>query len=125
MGRCKTATTYAGALIVSLAGAAFSPAFCGGAETETPATTKTKDAPATSVTQDMLNASAGDEKNFLLLRFRCGAGGANDAPGQRVELVATERSRERLLSFMMLFFNNESAPSRARVIFIFISITIR
>jgi PQQ-dependent dehydrogenase (methanol/ethanol family) len=65
MGRCKTATTFAGALIVSLAGAAFSPAFCGGAETDAPATTKTKDAPATSVTQDMLNASAGDEKNFL------------------------------------------------------------
>src|SRR5262245_63716342 len=65
MGRCKTATTFAGALIVSLAGAAFSPAFCGGAEKETPATTKTKDAPAPSVTQDMLNASAGDEKNFL------------------------------------------------------------
>ena len=65
MGRCKTAATFAGALIVSLAGAAFSPAFSGGAETETPATTKTKDAPAASVTQDLLNASAGDEKNFL------------------------------------------------------------
>ncbi len=63
MGRCKTAAAFAGALIVSLAG--FSPAFSGGAETETAATKKTKDAPATSVTQDMLSGAAGDEKNFL------------------------------------------------------------
>jgi PQQ-dependent dehydrogenase (methanol/ethanol family) len=65
MGCCKTAATFAGALIVSLAGAAFSPAFSGGAETEAPATTKTKDAPAPSVTQEQLSAAAGDEKNFL------------------------------------------------------------
>jgi glucose dehydrogenase len=62
MGRCKTAATFAGALIVSLA--AFGPAFSG-AETDAPATTKTKDAPVPSVTQDQLNAAAGDEKNFL------------------------------------------------------------
>jgi PQQ-dependent dehydrogenase (methanol/ethanol family) len=65
MGCCKTAATFAGALIVSLAGAAFSPAFSGGAETETAATTKTKDAPAPAVTQDQLSAAAGDENNFL------------------------------------------------------------
>jgi alcohol dehydrogenase (cytochrome c) len=65
MGCCKTAATFAGALIVSLAGAAFSPAFSGGAETEAAATTKTKDAPTPSVTQEQLSAAAGDENNFL------------------------------------------------------------
>ena len=65
MGCCKTAATFAGALIVSLAGAAFSPAFSGGAETEAAATKKAKDAPAPSVTQEMLSAAAGDDKNFL------------------------------------------------------------
>jgi PQQ-dependent dehydrogenase (methanol/ethanol family) len=65
MGCCKTAATFAGALIVSLAGAAFSPAFSGGAETETAATTKTKDAPVPAVTQEQLSAAAGDENNFL------------------------------------------------------------
>ena len=63
MGSCKTAATFAGALIVSLA--AFSPAWSGGAETEAPATKKTKDAPVPSVTQEQLSAAAGDEKNFL------------------------------------------------------------
>ena len=63
MGSCKTAATFAGALIVSLA--AFSPALSGGAETEAPATKKTKDAPVPSVTQEQLSAAAGDEKNFL------------------------------------------------------------
>ena len=63
MGSCKTAATFAGALIVSLA--AFSPAFSGGAETEAAATKKTKDAPVPSVTQEQLSAAAGDEKNFL------------------------------------------------------------
>ena len=63
MGSCKTAATFAGALIVSLA--AFSPACSGGAETEAPATKKTKDAPVPSVTQEQLSAAAGDEKNFL------------------------------------------------------------
>ncbi len=63
MGSCKTAATFAGALIVSLS--AFSPAFSGGAETEAPATKKTKDAPVPSVTQEQLSAAAGDEKNFL------------------------------------------------------------
>ncbi len=65
MGCCKTAATFAGALIVSLAGAAFSPAFSGGAETEAAATKKAKDAPAPSVTLEMLSAAAGDDKNFL------------------------------------------------------------
>jgi alcohol dehydrogenase (cytochrome c) len=65
MGCCKTAATFAGALIVSLAGAAYSPAFSGGAETEAAATTKTKDAPTPSVTQEQLSAAAGDENNFL------------------------------------------------------------
>jgi PQQ-dependent dehydrogenase (methanol/ethanol family) len=45
--------------------AAFSPAFSGGAETETAATKKAKDAPAPSVTQEMLSGAAGDDKNFL------------------------------------------------------------
>ena len=63
MGSCKTAATFAGALIVSLL--AFSPAFSGGAETEAAATKKTKDAPVPSVTQEQLSAAAGDEKNFL------------------------------------------------------------
>jgi PQQ-dependent dehydrogenase (methanol/ethanol family) len=49
---------------MSLAGAAFSPAFSG-AETEAAATTKTKDAPTPSVTQEQLSAAAGDENNFL------------------------------------------------------------
>jgi N utilization substance protein A len=52
MGRCNTAATFAGALIVSLAG--FSPAFSGGAETEAAATKKAKDAPTPAVTQEML-----------------------------------------------------------------------
>jgi alcohol dehydrogenase (cytochrome c) len=64
MGSCKTAATLAGALILSLAGASFTPAWSG-AETEASATTKTKDAPAPSVTQDQLNAAASDENNFL------------------------------------------------------------
>ncbi len=63
MGSCKTAATFAGALIVSLL--AFSPAFSGGAETEAAATKKTKDAPVPSVTQEQLSGAAGDEKNFL------------------------------------------------------------
>ena len=65
MGSCKTAATFAGALIVSLAGAALSPAWSGGAETEAAATKKAKDAPAPSVTQEQLSAAAGDDKNFL------------------------------------------------------------
>jgi alcohol dehydrogenase (cytochrome c) len=63
MGSCKTAATVVGALIV-LAGASFSPAWSG-AETETSATTKIKEAPTPSVSQDQLNAASGDEKNFL------------------------------------------------------------
>ena len=62
MGSCKTAATIAGALIMSIAGASMAWA---GAETETMATTKVQDAPAHSVSQDQLNAAAGDANNFL------------------------------------------------------------
>jgi alcohol dehydrogenase (cytochrome c) len=62
MGSCKTAATIAGALILSFAGASLAWA---GAETETMATTKVKDAPAPSVSQDQLSAAAGDTNNFL------------------------------------------------------------
>ena len=63
MGCCKTAATFVGALILGFAGL-MSPAWSG-AETETAATTKIKEAPAPSVTQDQLNAAAGNENNFL------------------------------------------------------------
>jgi alcohol dehydrogenase (cytochrome c) len=62
MGSCKTAATIAGALIVSLAGASLAWA---GAETETMATTKVKDAPTPSVSQDQLSGAASDTSNFL------------------------------------------------------------
>jgi len=62
MGSCKTAATIAGALIVSLAGTSLAWA---GAETENAATTKVKDAPASSVSQEQLNAAASDTNNFL------------------------------------------------------------
>jgi len=62
MGSCKTAATIAGALIVSLAGANLAWA---GAETETAATSKAKDAPVPSVSQEQLSAAASDENNFL------------------------------------------------------------
>jgi PQQ-dependent dehydrogenase (methanol/ethanol family) len=62
MGSCKTAATFAGALILSLAGASLA---WSGAETETSATTKVKEAPTPSVTQEQLNGAAGDESNFL------------------------------------------------------------
>jgi alcohol dehydrogenase (cytochrome c) len=62
MGSCKTAATFAGALILSLAGASLA---WSGAETETQATTKIKEAPTPSVTQEQLNGAAGDESNFL------------------------------------------------------------
>jgi len=62
MGSCKTAATIAGALIVSFAGVSLAWA---GAETENAATTKVKDAPASSVSQEQLNAAASDTKNFL------------------------------------------------------------
>ncbi|HSD93306.1 MAG TPA: PQQ-binding-like beta-propeller repeat protein [Methyloceanibacter sp.] len=48
--------------MLSLAG--LSPAWSG-AETETAATTTTKEAPTPSVSQDQLSAAAGDENNFL------------------------------------------------------------
>ncbi len=62
MGSCKTAAAFAGALILSLSatGMAWS-----GAETETSATTKIKEAPAPSVSQEQLSGAAGDENNFL------------------------------------------------------------
>ena len=59
MGSCETAATIVGALVVSLAGANLAWA---GSET---ATTKTKDAPVPSVSQDQLSAAANDGKNFL------------------------------------------------------------
>jgi PQQ-dependent dehydrogenase (methanol/ethanol family) len=62
MGCCKTAATFVGALILGFAGA-MSPALSG--ETEAAATTKVKEAPAPSVTQDQLNAAASNENNFL------------------------------------------------------------
>lgn len=64
MGSCKTAATVVGALTFALAGLALSPAWSG-TETETAATTKVKEAPVPSVTQEQLNAAAGDENNFL------------------------------------------------------------
>ena len=62
MGSCKTAAAFAGALILSLSatGMAWS-----GAETETSATTKIKEAPAPSVSQEQLSGAASDENNFL------------------------------------------------------------
>jgi alcohol dehydrogenase (cytochrome c) len=62
MGSCKTAATIAGALVMSLAGASLALA---GAETETMATTKVKDAPTPSVSQDQLSGAASDTSNFL------------------------------------------------------------
>ena len=62
MGSCKTAATFAGALILSLAGASLA---WSGSETETSATTKVKEAPVPSVTQEQLSGAAGDESNFL------------------------------------------------------------
>jgi alcohol dehydrogenase (cytochrome c) len=62
MGSCKTAAAIAGALVVSLAGASLAWA---GAETETMATTKVKDAPTPSVSQDQLSGAASDTSNFL------------------------------------------------------------
>jgi PQQ-dependent dehydrogenase (methanol/ethanol family) len=64
MGSCKPAATVVGALIFALAGVVFSPAWSG-TETETSATTKIKEAPVPSVSQDQLNAAAGDSNNFL------------------------------------------------------------
>ena len=62
MGSCKTAATFAGALILSLAGASLA---WSGSETETSATTKVKEAPTPSVSQEQLSGAAGDESNFL------------------------------------------------------------
>ncbi len=62
MGSCKTAATVVGALAMSLVGANLAWA---GAETETAATSKAKDAPVPSVSQEQLSAAAGDDKNFL------------------------------------------------------------
>jgi PQQ-dependent dehydrogenase (methanol/ethanol family) len=64
MGSCKTAAAFAGALILISAGIGLTPAFSG-TETETAATTTVKEAPVPAVTQEQLNAAAGDEKNFL------------------------------------------------------------
>ena len=58
----KMAGALVGALGLSLAGAC-SPALAG--EVKQTATTTTKPAPATAVTQDQLSAAASDEANFL------------------------------------------------------------
>ena len=62
MGSCKAVATIVGALVVSLAGANLAWA---GSEKEAVATTKIKDAPVPSVSQDQLSAAANDGKNFL------------------------------------------------------------
>jgi PQQ-dependent dehydrogenase (methanol/ethanol family) len=62
MGSCKTAATIVGALALSLAGTTLALA---GAETETVATTTTREAPVPSVSQDMLSDAATDTKNNL------------------------------------------------------------
>lgn len=62
MGSGKAVATIVGALVVSLAGANLAWA---GSEKETAATTKIKDAPVPSVSQDQLSAAASDGKNFL------------------------------------------------------------
>ena len=62
MGSCKAVATIVGALVVSLAGANLAWA---GSEKEAVATTKIKDAPVPSVSQDQLSAAASDGKNFL------------------------------------------------------------
>jgi alcohol dehydrogenase (cytochrome c) len=59
----KMAGALVGALGLGLAGVC-SPALAGG-EVKQTATTTTKPAPATAVTQDQLSAAAGDETNFL------------------------------------------------------------
>ena len=64
MGSCKTAATVAGALIFGMAGAALTPAWSG-SEIETPTTTKYKEAPVSSVSQEQLSGAAGDANNFL------------------------------------------------------------
>jgi len=62
MGSCKTAATIAGALALSLTGANVA---WSGAETETVATTTTREAPVPSVSQEMLSGAATDTKNNL------------------------------------------------------------
>ena len=62
MGCCRTAATVAGALVMILAGSNLA---WSGAETETMATTKAKDAPVPAVSQDQLSGAAGDSSNFL------------------------------------------------------------
>ena len=62
MGSGKAVATIVGALVVSLAGANLAWA---GSEKEAAATTKIKDAPVPSVSQDQLSAAANDGKNFL------------------------------------------------------------
>ena len=62
MGSCKTAATIVGALTLSLAGTTLAMA---GAETETVATTMTREAPVPSVSREQLSAAASDTNNFL------------------------------------------------------------
>jgi alcohol dehydrogenase (cytochrome c) len=60
----KMAGVLVGALGLSLAGASLSPVLAG-AETGAAATTTTKAAPASAVTQDQLSNAASDDANFL------------------------------------------------------------
>ena len=62
MGSCKSAATIAGALALSLTGATVA---WSGAETETVATTTTREAPVPSVSQEMLSGAAADTNNNL------------------------------------------------------------
>jgi len=62
MGSCKTAATIVGALALSLAGSTLALA---GDETETAATTLTREAPVPSVSQEQLSGAATDTNNFL------------------------------------------------------------
>ncbi len=62
MGSCRTAATIFGALALSLAGSTLALA---GAETETVATTLTREAPVPSVSQEQLSGAATDTNNFL------------------------------------------------------------
>ena len=62
MGSGKAVATIVGALVVGLAGANLAWA---DSEKEAVATTKIKDAPVPSVSQDQLSAAANDGKNFL------------------------------------------------------------
>ena len=64
MGSCRTAAAFAGALMFGMTGAALTPAWSG-AEVDTPTTTKLKEAPVSSVSQEQLSGADADVNNFL------------------------------------------------------------